>query len=118
MCICPMPIAEILDRFTIALVKLYLGNPKTKTDAISQIIYLSPFIDFNTYKHYLLPLFETNKDLWILEDQMHDAIKNNNESNIINTAIGIREVNLKRCDIKKEIASTAGETTDASKTYN
>jgi hypothetical protein len=115
---CPMPVAEILDRFTIALVKLYLGNPKTKTAAIGQIIYLAPFINFNNYKHYLLPLFEINKGLWILEDQMHAAIKNNEEANIIDTAIGIRDTNLKRCDIKKEIANIAGEITDAAKTYS
>lgn len=117
MCICPMPVAEVLDRFTIALVKLYLGKDSSKQDAMGQIIYLAPFINFHEHRYCIIELFKTNKDLWILEDQMADAIKSNNEQSIIETAIGIRKVNLKRCDIKKEIANIAGETTDASKTY-
>ena len=114
----PMPISELLDRFTIALVKLYYsGSNSGKVDAMAQIIKLAPFIDFKPYKHLLVPLFTTNKELWILEDQMAEYIKSNNEPRIVDIAIGIRDVNLRRCNIKKEIATIAEETTDATKTY-
>jgi hypothetical protein len=113
----PMPVAELLDRFTIALVKLYYGPSSAKTDAMAQIIKLAPFVDFKPYKQLLIQLFTANKELWILEDQMAEYIKRNNETEIVSTAIGIRATNLKRCNIKKEIAIIAEETTDAVKSY-
>jgi hypothetical protein len=113
----PMPVAELLDRFTIALVKLYYGPGSVKTDAMSQIIKLAPYIDFKPYKQLLIQLFTANKELWILEDQMAEYIKRNNESEIVSTAISIRATNLRRCNIKKEIALIAEETTDAVKYY-
>jgi len=113
----PMPVAELLDRFTIALVKLYYGPGSVKTDAMSQIIKLAPYIDFKPYKQLLIQLFTANKELWILEDQMAEYIKRNNESEIVSTAISIRSANLRRCNIKKEIAIIAEETTDAVKYY-
>jgi hypothetical protein len=113
-----MPVAELLDRFTINLVKLYYGRESTKLDAIYHIIKLAPHIKYKKYKQLLIPLFSINKELWILEDQIAEYIKTNNEPRIVDTAINIRDANLRRCSIKKEIANIAEETTDATKTYN
>jgi hypothetical protein len=113
-----MPVSELLDRFTINLVKVVHGKDDVKLNAILHIIKLAPHIKFKKYKYLILPLYRANKALWILEDQMADYIKHNNEDKIVNTAIGIRETNLRRCDIKKEIATLAKENTDAAKSYN
>lgn len=113
-----MPVSELLDRFTINLIKVFYGKEAIKLAAIFQIIKIAPHIKFKKYKHLILPLYRINKDLWILEDQMAEYIRNNNESRIVDTAIGIRDTNLRRCDIKKEIATIANETTDATKSYN
>ncbi len=113
----PMPVNEIIDRFSIALVRLHNGTPESVPDTINKIIQFAPHIDFEKHRRNILELYRITKALWLLEDNMSAYLATENNEKIVETAIAIRQHNTYRNKIKKEIAEDAGEVSDTAKYY-
>ena len=102
-----MPISEIVDRYTIALLKYQkLGEDMEKEIKL----YQDEMRSYPGIEHYQVKLFEINSRIWELEAALRSGKENELLLALVGeTAIQIRNINRERVAVKNEIVEKYGE---------
>ena len=98
---------ELIDKISILKVKYNNINDETKKEQISfELKHLedkNTFVSKIVFNEFVEELYKVNKDLWVYEDEIRKAIKDNNENNILKYSILICRINDLRFEIKNKI---------------
>ena len=100
-----MSIAEVADRYTIAMLKREHSPDKTK-QLQEQVDYSAAGLDFDDEELMTIvdQLYEVNKMLWDTEDGIRTGALDDADPAVIGRlAMQVRDLNTTRCDIKNVI---------------
>ena len=102
-----MPISEVADRYTIALLK----QKNTDEDMFKEIdTYQDELRSYPDIEPYIVRLLEVNSKIWKLEASLRAGKENEMMYVVIaETAVAIRNTNRERVAIKNEMVEKYGE---------
>jgi oligoribonuclease NrnB/cAMP/cGMP phosphodiesterase (DHH superfamily) len=112
-----MTIADMLDRWTIAVIKKHVGKLET-TDEMAAYKNEFDSLNFNDFQKELLNqwmvrLIIHNTQVWVFESEIRNAKEGDyNVAEIARRALMTREGNRLRCVVKQEISDYFNQTVD------
>lgn len=98
---------EFLDKISILKVKFNnIDNTEKKQQILFELKHLEEknnFISKDIFNEFVNELYEINKKLWVYEDEIRKAIKDNNNDNILKYSVLICRTNDLRFEVKNKI---------------
>jgi hypothetical protein len=119
-CIIPVSIGELFDKYTILQIKEQRINDLNKRKMVqTELAYLKPFIEkYNLDIRLIEELKTINETLWDIEDKLRDKEKQNNfDEEFIKLARSVYITNDKRSETKNKINSLLSSSLTDIKSY-
>ena len=113
-----MPIQEVIDRYTICLLKVE-RLPNDDVQAMKdQARYYLEGIDMDTMSNYVTKMYKANADIWDTEHDIRKGVMDDADKAVIGElALKVRDLNCARTLVKNEIAEEFGGFKDVKMNY-